>query len=1008
MINPGDKVYLKVDPNIIGVVSGVLPSVKGMRRYKVFHGPNKTSVYYENQIELIIENEQNNLMNLNRFISCYIAKKLNLNPTSSLFSLNTGNIRFIPFQFRPLARILKAERPRILIADEVGVGKTIETGIIIKEFEKRDNIKKIIIICPKDLTYKWQREMKYKFGEHFTILSSGMLNYCLRETDMDGEWPDNYQKCIVGLEMLRQEDNLNAFNNLEENINFDMVIVDEAHHVMNRNSKSYEIVSYFCENSDIAIFLSATPLQLSSSDLFSLLNLLLPEEFMDESIFNSMAEPNLYINEAIYYIRNSMVEDWENKTLIALNKIENVNSWAKKVFSENSILKYWINRFETGKLSNEERISCIKDLESLHTFSHVLNRTKRKDIGEFTIREPITIRTKYAETEKEFYDAITDFKYNTLALKYGKKTANFIMSTIERQVTSCIPAFVNILDTFLNRGILSLEDFSDDIDADVLDYDFDPNWTAEHIRTLATKLPIKDSKTEKLLELIYDTMNNTNESKLLVFSFFKHTLRYLFNQIRNQGIRVEVITGDTSDEDREDYRNRFRKSKEEKDAIDVLLCSDVGCEGLDYEFCTRMVNYDIPWNPMKIEQRIGRIDRFGQKSPKVQIYNFITEDTVEDKVFYRCYERLGVFNATIGSLEGVLGSIVNELTQTAFDLRLTDEQRKIQALQIADNTIRLANEKKVFEQDSQDLFLLDLDKKDNQVLDEKNTQSFLLKTLILNYLKNNYQDCKVIEDKHCLKVRMYKTDKRNLIKKLYDLIENMEVDAISQEVKAFEKYLLSESQNCILSFAGEYTDEIYNDTVIYVNANHPFVKIASTDDYCNVNNFSSNLLISSSNFYKGIYQYMCCQWSEKGYRKSEDIKIMLQNVETDELMTLSLVEFEQLLINAKTIDEECQLSFETLEGYIFTEQQKSKERLEQINADIVNKKLATMDRYYSKKISKYERQSEEAKNKKMKIMYNAMCEKEIMKHNNKREELQQQLNADIFVDVFAQGLIEVR
>ena len=126
------------------------------------------------------------------------------------------------------------------------------------------------------------------------------------------------------------------------------------------------------------------------------------------------------------------------------------------------------------------------------------------------------------------------------------------------------------------------------------------------------------------------------------------------------------------------------------------------------------------------------------------------------------------------------------------------------------------------------------------------------------------------------------------------------------------------------------------------------------------------------------------------------------------MLTLSLVEFEQLLINAKTIDEECQLSFETLEGYIFTEQQKSKERLEQINADIVNKKLATMDRYYSKKISKYERQSEEAKNKKMKIMYNAMCEKEIMKHNKKREELQQQLNADIFVDVFAQGLIEVR
>ena len=102
------------------------------------------------------------------------------------------------------------------------------------------------------------------------------------------------------------------------------------------------------------------------------------------------------------------------------------------------------------------------------------------------------------------------------------------------------------------------------------------------------------------------------------------------------------------------------------------------------------MNFDIPWNPMKIEQRIGRIDRFGQKSPKVQIYNFITDNTVEEKIFYRCFDRLGIFNETIGDLEGVLGDVVSELTSAAFDMNLSDEQRSARTQQIIDNKIRLA------------------------------------------------------------------------------------------------------------------------------------------------------------------------------------------------------------------------------------------------------------------------------------------------------------------------------
>jgi len=95
---------------------------------------------------------------------------------------------------------------------------------------------------------------------------------------------------------------------------------------------------------------------------------------------------------------------------------------------------------------------------------------------------------------------------------------------------------------------------------------------------------------------------------------------------------------------RELLRNRFRLPKENEEAIDILLSSEVGCEGLDYEFCDRLVNYDIPWNPMRIEQRIGRIDRFGQQAEKILIFNFITPGTVEERIFFRCFERLGIFS----------------------------------------------------------------------------------------------------------------------------------------------------------------------------------------------------------------------------------------------------------------------------------------------------------------------------------------------------------------------------
>lgn len=1013
MFKIGDKVCLAIDRNTVGIIIAVFQSNEASNRYQVFHDAANIATYFENQLLPILDNITSEMTPFADFLGKYAAQKMKINSSATMFALNAGKIKFIPFQFRPLARILNAEHPRILIADEVGVGKTIETGIILKEFEKRDSVKSAIIICPKDLTSKWRREMKSRFDEAFEVLSSDRLSYCLDELEMEGVWPYECRKCIVGLEMLRREENIARFESIEDLASFDMLVVDEAHHVINRNSKSHQIIEYFCESCDIAVFLSATPLQLGSGDLFSLLNLLLPDEFMDESVFAAMAEPNQYINAAIRYVRNISVDDWQIQAAEELKQVC-VNEWAAKTFSNNNLLLYWISRLENSSVpfTDEERIACLRDLESLHTFSHVINRTKRKDIGEFTIREPITVLTEYNDAEQEFYNATKAFKFTALRKRYGQRTAKLIMSTIERQITSSLPAFVTLLDQFVERGLLSVSEVSDDweydFDADEIDLDdvdFD-EW-AEHLKELAENLPETDSKANKLLSIIQETVHNTEAGKLLVFSFFKHTLRYLHGIISDAGVRVSVITGDTSTEDRDELRQRFRLPKDDPNAIDVLLCSEVGCEGLDYEFCSRMVNYDIPWNPMKIEQRIGRIDRFGQKSPKVQIYNFITNGTVEEKIFYRCYNRLGVFSSTIGDLEGILGELAMELSQTAFDMELTDQQQEARAQQLIDNAIRLADEQRKFESDSKDLFLMDIEMNATNVTNERISQIQWQKHLVRAYLEKAYPDsvCTDISDTR-IRLRMFKSEKQKMLSQVLQLKRRRRIDRNNQQVIMLEHYLNSDTQTITLSF--DSTQQDTDDQALLVSATHPFVIMAlDADTSIHHDVFTSCKATGGGILPKGNYLFACYEWKEFGYRQSNDIQVLLYDLTAHQPVDISLTEFEHLLLTAKESGTISAPDLTPLDTYIYQNQQSSKERLLQINEDIITRKLSTLGKYYTKQIEKAQYSLQNARNERIRIMYRSRIQKLELAWQEKKNALNGRLQADILVKLFASGIMKV-
>lgn len=193
---PGDMVRLKADPNKTGAITAVL-NAEVENRYQVFID-GSVSTFYESQLEPITVATTRTTVTPDELHAAMTALQLRHPSTRHLYSLFASRISFIPYQFRPVLKLIQADRPRILIADEVGVGKTIEAGLVLKELQARRELKAVLVICPKPLVAerKWLNEMK-RFDERFEHLDGPTLRYCIDETDLDGVWPQNYARAIL-------------------------------------------------------------------------------------------------------------------------------------------------------------------------------------------------------------------------------------------------------------------------------------------------------------------------------------------------------------------------------------------------------------------------------------------------------------------------------------------------------------------------------------------------------------------------------------------------------------------------------------------------------------------------------------------------------------------------------------------------------------------------------------------------------------------------------------------
>ncbi len=880
--SPGQIVCLASNPAAFkGAVVEVLAG-PSEDRIRVFVAGN-VQTYYASQLQAVDQSDGVSPFSAVQFQAYLTALQIRHPSLSTLYSLNAARVDFIPYQFRPVLRFIRSDRPRLLIADGVGVGKTIEAGLILRELQARREINSVLIICPRPLVTerKWELEMK-RFDERFTHLDGKTLRYCINEMHLDGEWPDQHRKTILpyslfdeallygpepnGRHRKRRGQGLLA---LDPPPRFDLVIVDEAHHIRNPNTYAHQAVRFFCDHAEAAVFLTATPVQLGNHDLFVLLNTLRPDLVLDQESFAHMAEPNPFINQAVNHIR-AQNQGWAEQAVAALDQAA-ATGWGRAIVRHNPEFQRIRNQLADGHVAADERIQLLTELEALHTFSGIINRTRRRDIGAFTIRKPETVTVAFTPEQQQLHDELMRIQAEILSRLHRDLNVRFMMTTIRRQAASCLMGLAPFLQSILNRHIDELEWEATDNTEPVPSEGAIASIRAQ-IETIIEKaraLDPSDPKLEALRKIIRDKQDLPN-NKIMLFSSFRHTLAYLDEHLRADGIRVGMIHGGTPDEERVALRDCFEKPREDSDCLDVLLFSEVGCEGLDYQFCDCIVNYDLPWNPMRVEQRIGRIDRKGQQSESVAIVNLITPGTVDADIYERCLVRIGVFENALGGSEEILGDISREIRNIAENYALSEEDRRARLQQLADNEIRLVQEQEKLEQGQLELFGIRLPKDQMKQEIEEASSYWLsppsLQRLVTLYLQNTCgREQAFILGEKPLKTLRLSQDARNSLLRDFQQLPRQNTPVYRE----WETWLKGSEPHLSITFKPGCASQ--NPKAAFIMPLHPLVKQAAMS-FDTQHQVTTTLKVQTSEVAAGRYEFAVYQWQYYGIREDLVLK----------------------------------------------------------------------------------------------------------------------------------------
>lgn len=1013
----GSVVHLIANPEIKGVVLSVING-QPESRYKVFTN-GRFQIFYESQLAAEPEPASEGKLQFKQLEDFHLllsALQIRHPSCSTLYSLNAARIDFMPYQFLPALKFIRSDRPRMLIADGVGVGKTIEAGLILRELQARSNIQSVLVICPRPLITekKWEIEMR-RFDERFIPLDGSILRRCIDETDLEGKWPSQYQKIIIPYSLLNEEllygqagsskrRKRKGLLDLDPPPRFDLVIVDEAHHIRNPETYSHQAVRFFCEHAEAVIFLTATPIQLGSQDLYILLNMLRPDVIVDRESYRYMAEPNPYINQAIFHVRAGET-GWNNKAYEALQTAAKT-AWGKNVLSNDPNFKTIMHKLRSETFGREERIRLLQQIEELHTFSGIINRTRRRDIGQFTIRKPETISVPFTDAQQELHNRLIEAQARILKILHGEQNVKFMMTTLRRQVASCIFGLAPMIEDILTRHIDDLE-WLEASDSELRPDERALNTLRQEIDEViqaAKNLPKNDPKLEALKKII-TYKNKLPNNKIMIFSTFRHTLAYLFERLHADGYRVGLVHGGTPDEERSIIRDRFEAPRDDPKALDILLFSEVGCEGLDYQFCDCIVNYDIPWNPMRIEQRIGRIDRQGQKSESIAIYNFITPGTIDAEIYERCLIRIGIFNESLGESEEILGELHQQIRDIAENLSLTPEERRKKLQELADTEIRRIEQQRRIEDSEAEFFGIKLPK-DSASTEVQNASSIWLTPEAVQRLVRRYLEVCCGEGReYILGEKTLKTLRLSMEarKRLLEHFEKLPRQN-SPMFRDWEQWLKGSDPHLPITFDAK-TASRHKD-VAFIMPLHPLVKQAASF-FKLTEPIMTALQIESSELPSGEYPFAVYMWEYQGIRNDLEICFVCRDKTIMEALPTLIKEAAPLNLKPLEIPDKC--VFDALDSIHYKMWVEARKTHIRYSKGIATIKRESLTRSHIARIRWLEEQLSKADDEKISRMRRSQIKSAESDYQRRMEYLIEAGNkADIVASPIAFGILRVR
>jgi superfamily II DNA/RNA helicase len=580
--------------------------------------------------------------------------------TDQLLSYRASRTQLLPHQFTPVRKFVANPSQRLLIADEVGTGKTIEAGLIWAELEARSRggLGSVLVVCPKALVGKWQAEFLHRFDLRLEHLDSDAWRAALITSQRDGVWNPRFSHAVVGLELARREESLALLG--ETDCTWDLVIVDEAHELRNPETLSHALGQLLADRAAAMLLLTATPAQTSLEDLRSLFRILSVELAADSEAFAAEIERDMRLNDVARLVRE-LPPGWRDRAVALLRDM------SAPAFGRQAEVHRLNDLLPSPRPTPLERVQFLGAVADAQAFAPYFTRTLRGDVDvQRPVRQAIVHRIAFNEAQQAFYDLV--YEIAVVRAQALGMPAGFVSQMPERRTASC--------PTAVAEEVLALATERED------DRELHASFSEEEVSRLAPlahrMVDARDDKVETLLAALRD-LSAQGYTRVIVFSSFRGTLRYLERRLAAEGFRVVQIHGDVPSRDED-----CRPGERSRDAIaagfrrgefDILLGSEVIGQGLDFEHCAAVVNYDLPWNPMRVEQRIGRVDRIGQQADKIIIVNFTSLGTIESRILDRLYVRLGVFERALGELELVLGEELELFTRDLFSRALTQQQQ---------------------------------------------------------------------------------------------------------------------------------------------------------------------------------------------------------------------------------------------------------------------------------------------------------------------------------------------